>query len=98
MKTITFNFNTTDLASRNIARDFRTDIENTLEEGEKVIIDLKNVLSISDSFGDELFGILALEYGLESFRNKIKISNASSGIVRSIAETINIRINTSKAA
>ena len=91
-------FNTTDLASRNIAREFRTDIENVLRQGQNVVIDLDNVLSVSDSFGDELFGILALELGLEAFGEKVTITNAKTSILRSIAETIQIRIDTPRAA
>lgn len=91
-------FNTTDLASRNIARGFRTNIENELRQGQMVEIDLENVLSISDSFGDELFGILALELGLEDFGRKVKLRNARTSIIRSIAETIKVRLNSPRAA
>lgn len=80
-----YTFQRTDLASRPLAAKEREAICALLSGNEKVVIDLANVESISESFADELFGVLVLECGFDYVIQKIKLVNAADDVIRSIA-------------
>ena len=82
----------TDLASRQAAAELRAQIEQLVLSGNKVSIDLSAVLSISESYADELFGVLALRYGLEWLTNYVAIRHPSSFVFRAIASAIRQRL------
>ena len=67
-----------------------------LQSGEKVAFDLSNVVSISESYADELFGVLALEHGITEFVESISIRSASPVVLRRIAESIKERLDHEK--
>jgi hypothetical protein len=50
-----------------------------------VVIDLSEVQSISESFADELFGVLVMERGFNFVVEHLKIVNAADDVLRSIA-------------
>ncbi len=85
-----------DLASRTSARELRRTIRQKLTSDPCIRIDLSAVKSISDSYADELFGVLSAEIGLEPFLSKVKIIGCSKHLTRVIAS--NIRNRTSVAA
>lgn len=62
-----------DLASRVSARNLRSKAEQAIATGKIAVIDLTNVISISESYADELFAVLAAQHGLEWFSNNIKL-------------------------
>jgi len=80
-----------DLASRTKARGLRSLLFQDLEAAGIVELDFKNVRSISDSFADELFGILAARHGVENLASKVKIENASRQLLLVIASNIQNR-------
>lgn len=62
-----------DLASRVTARNLRFKAEQAIAIGKIAVVDLTNVISISESYADELFAVLVENYGLEWFSNNIKL-------------------------
>lgn len=92
MKSILLSPLGTDLASRRSAAQLRSNIDAILATGDKVIIDLSHISSLSDSYADELFGILALERGLSVFSILIAIRGATDSVIRRVAAAIKSRV------
>ena len=90
MKTTKIAFEKSDLASRRTAAFERKAVEQAIELG-AVEVDLMHVNSISESYSDELFGVLVAKHGLDTFLKKVKILNAKEGILKSIAKVIQRR-------
>jgi len=86
----------TDLASRQSAALLRHDIDSVLLAGDKVVVDLSCVESISESYADELFGVLALSGGLAVFSANVLIRGASSDVLRRVAGAIKERLGQSE--
>jgi len=82
-----------DLASRQSAARLRQDVESELGRGGNVVVDLGDVESISESYADELFGVLAAKYGLPSFSATVTIVGASSQVLYSVARAIKERLS-----
>ncbi|WP_347453403.1 STAS-like domain-containing protein [Acinetobacter thermotolerans] len=84
------------LASRKLAIPHRQHIEQAFNNSEimQIHIDLSGVESISESYADEIFGVLVEEFGCEDVLNKIKIKNAKDYILENIAIVIDRRANT----
>lgn len=82
----------TDLASRQAAARFRAVVEERVRAGNRVAIDLSPVLSLSESYADELFGVLVARYGLEWFADNLSVRGASPAVFRSIASAIRYRL------
>lgn len=82
----------TDLASRQAAAKVRAQVEQHVRTGEKVSIDLGAVLSVSESYADELFGVLALRYGLDWLTNNVAIRHPRPFVFRAIASAIRQRL------
>lgn len=83
-----------DLASRSLAIPYRLQIEELLSNHSCNIvirIDLCHVESISESYADELFGMLVKEYGIDSILDRLEIINADDFIIDSIASVIQRR-------
>ncbi|CAG1021002.1 hypothetical protein DOJK_00710 [Patescibacteria group bacterium] len=93
----TFHFEESDLAARTSARYRRIKIEQAITENKIVIVDLTNVLSVSESYADELFAVLVKKHGLEWFSNNIKLQNASKPVLLSIATAIRRRLENQDA-
>lgn len=90
----TFALGHSDLASRNLASKERSALYRQLNTHDKVVIDLAGVESISESFADELFGVLVLERGFDFVIKHIKIVNAADDVLRSIAVAMKRRRST----
>jgi anti-anti-sigma regulatory factor len=73
METVVLSPVGTDLASRRSAAQLRQNIESVLNSRKKIVFDLSSVESISESYADELFGVLAFKYGIEKFVASILI-------------------------
>lgn len=80
-----YTFQHSDLASRTLASRERSCLSKQLASCEQVVIDLKEVESISESFADELFGVLVMERGFDFVVQHVKIVNADDDVLRSIA-------------
>ena len=88
-----FNLPYGDLASRTLAVPFRQMLETAFTEDDfsTIQVDLKDVQSISESYADELFGILVKEFGVETILDRMKIVNADDYVLESIASVIDRR-------
>jgi hypothetical protein len=84
-----------DLASRSSARKLRIKIEQAIAMEKIAVIDLTNVISISESYADELFAVLVEQHGLQWFSAKIKLLHqapSSNYVLRSVATAIRRRL------
>lgn len=73
-----------DLGSRQGGRRIRVMIENLLREHRQVILDFDDVIVISSSFADEVFGRLFVEMGPRAFMKQITMRNVDltvSGLI-----------------
>lgn len=93
MTTVRIPLPSGDLASRRLAIAERQKIELYLNDRVSVEVDLKNVESISESYSDELFGVLVAKLGLAAVLNLIKVSNANNSALKSIATVMQRRNN-----
>lgn len=82
----------TDLSSRSRGVELRSQIELECLAGSIVILDFQGVRTVSESFADEVFGILAVKHGEEWLRTRLSFKNASSTVRRSILEAIACRL------
>lgn len=80
-----------DLASRTSAARLRSSFEECLAAS-TVRLDLTGVLSISESYADELFGVLVHQYGLEWVFSRLQVVGASPPVVRTIRTAIRYRL------
>lgn len=87
-----YTFQRTDLASRSLAAQERATIESLLSTNDTVKVDLAKVSSISESYADELFGVLVLQRGLEYVTKHLRIVNAADSVLRPIAVAMKRRI------
>lgn len=83
------------LASRKLAIPHRHRIEKAFLNNDvmKIKIDLAGVESISESYADEIFGVLVEEFGCEDVLSKIQILNAKNYVLENIAIVIDRRAN-----
>jgi len=82
----------TDLASRQTAASVRYKVASAVSSGNTVVINLSDVESVSYSYADELFGVIAATQGFECLVEKVKIVNAKEHVLRVIAEAVNRRL------
>lgn len=82
----------TDLSSRRLATGLRTDVLARLRKDGSVAIDLQRVESISESYADELFGMLAVGLGIDSFVQRVAILHANKHVLRVIAHALKERL------
>ena len=92
MTETTFTLPGTDLASRQSAATVRYNVVCAVSSGNKVIVDLSAVESLSYSYADELFGVLAAIQGFDWLIGNVKIVNVKEHVLRVIAEVINRRL------
>jgi len=88
-----YTISETDLASRYSASRLRALVEEALAQGNSIVIDLKPVLSVSESYADELFGVLAARWGLEKFVEHVYIRDAAPPVFHAIASAVQRRLN-----
>lgn len=79
-----------DLTSRRAAVPVRLKVEALASAKNRVVIDLTAVESVSDSFADELFGVLALNNGLKWCSDHISVY-ARDSVLRAIAAVVERR-------
>lgn len=92
METVHRRLPSGDLSSRRLAISQRRLLEDDIASPSVVVVlDLADVTSISESYADEIFGVLVSRFGLESVISHLKIQNASSFVLRSIASVMKRR-------
>lgn len=92
MTDTTFKLPGTDLASRQTAATVRYNVADAVSLGNKVVIDLSDIESLSYSYADELFGVIAATQGFDWLVEKVKIINSKEHVLRVIAEVVNRRL------
>jgi hypothetical protein len=75
-----------------LAAQERATIESLLSTNDTVKVDLAKVSSISESYADELFGVLVLQRGLEYVTKHLRIVNAADSVLRPIAVAMKRRV------
>lgn len=81
-----------DLASRQAAAELRFKVERLAKSAQKIQLDFINVFSISESYADELFGVLAVRNSLDWLTEHVSILHADEATFRSIANAIRQRL------
>jgi anti-anti-sigma regulatory factor len=82
------------LSSRDRARQLREQVLGSIgATAAGVVIDLSEVRSISDSFADEFFGIIARDLGEAEFGKKIRLVNVSGMVLRAINHAVQARLH-----
>ena len=82
------------LASRSLAKIQRKKIAAIVAVGNvKLHFDFAQVDAISESYSDELFGVLVLNNGMDKVLNCIRLDNADESTLESIATVIQRREN-----
>lgn len=91
----TIKLASTDLATRYAARDVAARVRNAALNGQ-AIVDLSEVLSISDSYADEVFGVLTFVYGLDWLLSHVRV-RANDEVLQAIAVVVKRRAAEAKA-
>ncbi|MFT4063207.1 STAS-like domain-containing protein [Paraburkholderia sp.] len=92
MNRVAFTPEHTDLSSRRLASDLRSNVVKQLRAGTSVVIDLHRVESISESYADELFGMLAIGLGIDNFVQRVSVLHANKHVLRVIAHALKERL------
>ncbi len=92
MNTFNLDIDYSDLASRQAAAELRALVEARASSGYQVALNFQKVFSVSESYADELFGVLAVRYGLEWLSNFVAIQNATPVVFRAIVSAIRQRL------
>lgn len=80
------------LVSRISALAERYKVEHLVKDGNVVLnYDLAGVDSMSESYSDELFGVLALRYGAERVVGCVRLLNANRYVLANVARVIQKR-------
>lgn len=79
------------LGPRSIAATQREKIAAAIRSKSGVTIDFEGVITMSDSFADECFGKLNLDFNLHTIKNSIQLKNASPLITNLFHDTIRER-------
>ncbi|MHB8623875.1 MAG: STAS-like domain-containing protein [Sulfuricaulis sp.] len=92
MTEITIKLQGPDLASRRTAAIERQKLLGYTANRNKVVVDLSNVVSLSYSYADELFGVLTVIKGWDWLTKNVSTNGANEHVLRVIAEVINRRL------
>jgi len=92
MTEITIKLQGPDLASRRTAAIERQKLLGYTASRNKVVVDLGNVVSLSYSYADELFGVLTAIKGWDWLTKNVSTHGANEHVLRVIAEVINRRL------
>ena len=93
----TFQLIETDLASRRSAAVFRSMVESSLRNG-STVLDFSRVESVSESYADELIGVLIEHYTLSWVFSRLQVIGACPAVVHSITQAIRYRLEKAAAA
>lgn len=80
------------VGSRSIGEKVRIKIKEAIDNNESVTLDFGGVTNITQSFADEMIGILIRAFGIGYIRKKILLVNETQGI----KDTLNFVIKYSK--
>ena len=92
MSNVLLKLQNSDLASRSSAVRERYNLVSAVQQGQQVVVDLSEVLSISESYADELFGVLAAHYGLEWITWNVALIDVADTVLEVIATVIDRRL------
>jgi hypothetical protein len=81
-----------DLSSRARAASLRAQVEALGSSDSLAVIDFEGVRTLSDSFADEIFGVLLQRYGQDWLFSRVKLVNARPSVQISILEAIAARL------
>lgn len=86
----------TDLSSRTIGSTVRNLILSALHNSsDAVLVSCQDIRTLSESFADEVFGILVAEKGKPWFKEHVSIiglnENTRSAILRAVAERLSLQ-------
>ncbi|MBK7827682.1 STAS-like domain-containing protein [Nannocystis sp.] len=85
----------TDLSSRTTGAGIRVAIRNMLAHAtESVTVDCTGIRTLSESFADELFGVLVAEKGKPWFRKHVQVTGMTDSTRGAILRAIDARLNT----
>lgn len=87
----TFTITSSALASRRGAAKLRADIDAALLQGQ-VQLDVSAVQSVSESWADELFGVLVVRRSLPWVFARLSLRGANQDVARTIASAIRYRL------
>ena len=87
-----FRIESTDLASRSSAAKVRSSVEQTAALEGTALVDLSAVISISEAYADELFGVLVARHGLDWFADHVRLHGATPAVLSSIAGAVKLRL------
>jgi hypothetical protein len=80
------------VGSRSAGEIIRNIMKKELDKGNKITLDFIGIEQVTQSFIDEVFGILIRAFGIEFIRGKVFLVNETQGI----KDTINFVIKYSK--
>lgn len=86
-----FYIDETDLASRRSAAALRAEIEAHLLNG-CATVDLSGVESVSESYADELFGVLVAHYSLPWVFSRLQVVGARPAVIKTITQALRYRL------
>ncbi len=72
------------LSTRENGLRLREKVNEVLREGEDVILDFEGIELVTQSFIDEVIGVIVREKGLEFLKRRIKIKNANSFVKETV--------------
>jgi len=87
-----FTFGSGSLASRSSAAVVRRDVLRAIYETRDVVLDFSDVHWVAGSYADELVGVIVYQHGLDWLIDHVKFHNATDGVLQSLAEAADIRI------
>lgn len=79
------------LVSRKTAIEERNRLIAALETNQVVTLDLSDIVSISDSYADEFFGVLSVILSLNTMLERIKVAGATDYHLQVIATAVQRR-------
>nr|WP_298411359.1 STAS-like domain-containing protein [uncultured Halomonas sp.] len=85
------------LANRTAAAKERFQLEAIASLDERVILDYTDVISLSGSYADELFGVFTQRHGAQTLKTILKVRGANESVARAIGLAIQHRMPASAA-
>jgi hypothetical protein len=86
-----------DVSSRSRAHMLRLEIERLVMSEDMVVLDFSNVASISDSFSDELVGVLVEQRGTQWFKNHVRIIGLAERERKNLLSVVQYRLSNPEA-
>ena len=80
-----------DLSTRRAAVPVRLQVEALNAGGSRVVLDFESVEDVTESYADELVGVLVLKHGLAKLHDRAVITNASERVLLTVARAIKHR-------